>query len=105
MYTDSLAPMGFDTLGATGCAEAIRIASVRLPRVVITELVLSDGDGWQLLRHFRQTEVRQNTRVIALTGYVSPRILERARHARYDRFLVKPYDPQALAHVLVGLLS
>src|SRR4029450_8653993 len=68
------------------------------PDVVVTDLMLPDVDGLELLKRFKQ--VVEDTEVIVLTGHGSvPRAVEAIRAGAYS-FVEKPIEPDALIAML-----
>ena len=62
--------------------------------LVICDINLPDGSGWDLMRRLR---ARHGLRGIAVTGYERSEDLRRSREAGFAEHLVKPVDPRALA--------
>ncbi len=68
------------------------------PDVVVTDLMLPDLDGLELLKRFRQTY--DSAEVIMLTGHGSvPQAVEAIRAGAYS-FVEKPIEPDALVAML-----
>ena len=57
LYVTSLAALGFEAIAAADCAQASRRAWESHPDIVVTDLALAGGDGWQLI-HDRKREPR-----------------------------------------------
>jgi DNA-binding NtrC family response regulator len=66
------------------------------PDVVVTDMMLPDVDGLELLRRFKQTQPPQETEVIVVTGHGSvQKAVEATKAGAYD-FVEKPIDPEEL---------
>jgi two-component system CheB/CheR fusion protein len=65
--------------------------------VLISDIGLPDGDGWQLMERMKS---RRPTFAIAMSGYGTGEDLHRSRSAGYNRHLVKPFPPDELIAVL-----
>jgi DNA-binding NtrC family response regulator len=64
------------------------------PDLVVTDMLLPDVDGLELLRRFKQTP--QDTEVIVVTGHGSvQKAVEATKAGAYD-FVEKPIDPEEL---------
>jgi DNA-binding response OmpR family regulator len=50
LYVQSFVLFGFGAIGAGDCDEAHRRAWDDHPDIVVTDLTLRDGDGWQLVQ-------------------------------------------------------
>ena len=84
MYTIGLRACGFDVLSAADADQAMTLASVRDPDIVVTDAHLDGRCG------------------VDLTGDLA---LGEARRPRpYDSFLAKPCTPQRLARELLALV-
>lgn len=90
---------GFQVTAAETAAGARRLASVLLPDLLITETVLDDGEGVELIE-----AVRRNQRTAWIpTAVLTSRMLKHRRQACLeagaDRFLTRPIPPlDLLAH-------
>ncbi len=68
------------------------------PDVVVTDMLLPDIDGLELLRRFKQTHA--DTEVIVVTGHGSvPKAVE-AMKAGAHSFIEKPIEPDTLLAML-----
>jgi CheY-like chemotaxis protein/anti-sigma regulatory factor (Ser/Thr protein kinase) len=84
------------TDGPSGIEAALRFQ----PDVAIIDVGLPGLDGYAVTRYLRASAGTKRTRLIALTGYGSPKDALRAREAGFDAHLVKPVDPGRLAEIL-----
>jgi CheY-like chemotaxis protein len=65
--------------------------------VLICDIGLPDGDGWQLMERMKD---RRPAFAIAMSGYGSGSDLRRSRSAGYNHHLVKPFPPADLFDLL-----
>jgi DNA-binding response OmpR family regulator len=65
--------------------------------VLISDIGLPDGDGWQLMEKLGDHRPRF---AIAMSGYGTVNDQERSRAAGYDHHLIKPFAPDALMVLL-----
>jgi CheY-like chemotaxis protein len=65
--------------------------------VLLSDISLPDGDGWQLMERMKE---RRPAFAIAMSGYGSRNDLHRSRSAGYNHHLVKPFPPADLIEVL-----
>jgi CheY-like chemotaxis protein len=82
---------------------ALDMATMGTVDLVVTDLNLPGQDGFQLTVDLKRR--RADLPVVAVTGYDNPAHLEGARRAGADAVIVKPVDPQALAALLLRLLT
>jgi CheY-like chemotaxis protein len=97
MYAQSLRMRGYQTLQARNADEGLRLASERLPVVIVTDVVLSGSmNGFMLTQALKQDPRTRHTPVIILTGRVFEADREAAAHVGCDLFLTKPCLPDEL---------
>src|SRR5688500_2976283 len=65
--------------------------------LVITDIGLPDGDGWELMRQLRE---RGPVRAVAMSGYGWKEDLEKSRAAGFEAHLLKPLKITELENVL-----
>lgn len=86
-----------------GATEGLAEISASSPRLVVTDLELSDSDGCSFTRAIREASVDQYTYVVMLTGEGSANKLREAFAAGVDDFVAKPYRAEELvARVRAG---
>src|SRR5689334_16886770 len=103
LLSDHLAASGFDVEGASDGKEALRLAGIFHPDVVVTDYDLPGLNGCELARALRRQ--RNPARIILLTGYVQRSIQELAEEAGCDGFLRKPVHLADLVHEIHRVLS
>ena len=98
-----LALMGTDTRTAYDGQQAVSMASVFRPHVVLLDIGLPKLNGYEAARLIRQQSWSNGVMLIAITGWGQLKDRERTREARFDHHLIKPVDPQALLTLLARL--
>jgi DNA-binding NtrC family response regulator len=89
---------GYEVRTALAGTRAEELFRTWRPDVVVTDLVLPDIDGLELLKRFKQ--VAEEAEVIVLTGHGSvPRAVEAIRAGAYS-FVEKPVEPDTLIAML-----
>ena len=95
--------------GRADCEQAYRRAWDFHPDIVVTDLTLRGGDGWQLIQDLKGEPRTREIPVVLLTGHAEPSLRERAEHEGCAGFFVKPCLPDELAtelrHVLDGTIA
>lgn len=103
LYSDYLVAAGFDV----ECAESAQsgVALVRAGRydVVVTDLLLPDGDGIEVLESVKRVD--PELEVVVITGFDRVEPAVRALRAGASDYLVKPVTPDALALAVNRCLS
>jgi CheY-like chemotaxis protein len=79
---------------------ALTRAAEVAPDTCLLDVGLPDIDGYELAQRLRQLPQLSQSLLIAVTGYGQANDRQRAKHAGFDHFFVKPLDIQALTEVL-----
>jgi signal transduction histidine kinase len=82
---------GHEVLVAYDGREALEIAALAQPSVVLLDIGLPETDGYEVCRRLRQQGMVE-TQIIAMTGYGQERDRQRSREAGFDAHTVKPVD-------------
>lgn len=99
----SLESRGAIVTSARSFAEAVAAMSVVLPDVVVTDVELTDGDGYTLLQTLRNVPGASGLPGVALTGHATEAARNKAKTAGFDHFLTKPVSLTELGNVLLRL--
>jgi two-component system CheB/CheR fusion protein len=65
--------------------------------VLISDIGLPDGDGWQLLE---RADLPPSVYCVAMSGYGAAADRQRSRAVGYSRHLLKPFDPTEIDAIL-----
>jgi len=83
---------GFRATVAATVASALDQAR-RLPfDILLCDIQLPDGNGCELLPKLRDELGMQNLRAIAFSGYGGKAIVQRAKEAGFDAYMLKPVE-------------
>ena len=94
---------GYNVLTAANGTEALgRLRADPPPDLVLLDMMMSDQDGWQLLRLVRNNPVLSSTRVVIVTG-LGIACPEWANSLGACGLLHKPIDTDELHHELKRL--
>ncbi|MGB7932785.1 MAG: ATP-binding protein [Gammaproteobacteria bacterium] len=93
---------GHEVLLAHNGKEAVEIALRERPAVVLMDIGLPCMDGYQACRAMRN-EGLTDTLIVAVTGYGQESDRQKAEEAGFDRYLIKPLDPQTITDLLAFL--
>jgi PAS domain S-box-containing protein len=94
---------GYETHSVHSAHAALEAAVAIKPDVVLLDIGLPEMDGYDVARRMRALIHGEPTTIIALTGYGQPADRDRAAHAGFDEFLVKPVEPAVLNGLLKSL--
>ncbi len=92
---------GFETTTVTSLEEAKKEFSRAIPDVVLMDLVLPDGSGFELLKELDSAAA--STEVILITGHASVDSAVEALRMGVTDFLPKPIDVERLRGILVEI--
>jgi two-component system capsular synthesis sensor histidine kinase RcsC len=104
---DLLTPRGFDVHTASNAREAMDVAAMRMPEVIVTDLQMPGEDGFALCKSLRRSACHGEgaiVPVLALTGSSDATVDERAADAGFSEVLRKPCAGPTLATALCRAL-
>jgi len=94
LFTDLLAPLGFEVVEAGSAAETMtRLESFR-PDLVLLDLRLPDADGFSLARKLRADPRLEGVKILAASASVFNQDPAAALAAGCDGFIAKPFLPE-----------
>jgi CheY-like chemotaxis protein len=93
-YARLLERDGHRVIAAPTCTDALEACRRHDFDLIVCDVQLPDGNGWDLLGELRAASPR--TPAIALTGFGLPRDFERSREAGFVFHVVKPVSIDAL---------
>jgi CheY-like chemotaxis protein len=82
---------------------ALKLAPKANFDVLISDIGLPDGDGWELMKSLR--EKIPGLKAIAMSGYGMRADLEKSKAAGYAAHLIKPFGPVELNEALEKVLG
>jgi PAS domain S-box-containing protein len=91
--------MGYEVQARHDGPAALEAAETFRPRIVLLDIGLPGMNGYEVARCLRQ-RVSDHLALIAMTGFGQQRDRRRAQQAGFDRYVVKPVDPEALEKLL-----
>jgi CheY-like chemotaxis protein len=97
---------GYYVIQAISGDEGLKMAREHLPDLIISDVLMPEGDGATLLRNIRRDPELKSTQVVLMTG--SPQLVKPCKGMEEwaDDFLLKPVDLQRLLScVLARVLS
>ena len=105
MYLASyLEECGHHVCRATSLIEALESLALEPVDLLISDIGLPDGDGWQLLQRIRDADLPVPLS-IAMSGYSTRADIEKSRSAGYRHHLVKPFLPDELGSLIQEVAS
>jgi PAS domain S-box-containing protein len=105
MMATLLQMLGCEVRMAYSGEAAVREAERFRPEVILLDLGMSGGDGYEACRRIRQQPWAAGAMVVAVTGWGQDQDRERSASAGFDRHLVKPVDPDLLVQLVADFRS
>ena len=100
-----LRSQGFDATSAPGGDAGFASACDRRPDVIVTDLAMPDGDGWELIHKLSNDPRTKDIPVVMLTACATDAVRERAAKEPLAAFFFKPCPPSVLADELRRLCA
>ena len=89
---------GYRVTGAHTCAEGLAQLEAGAPDLVLTDLKMPDGTGFEILK--KTQEISPSTPVVMITAYTTTKTaIEALKAGAYD-YIAKPFDVDELKHVV-----
>jgi two-component system cell cycle response regulator DivK len=95
---------GFHVIPAVDGEEAVAIARVRLPNLILMDLGLPGIDGWEATRRLKADEATRHIPLIVLSAHAMPNDRDMALAAGSDDFDSKPVRFDQLMAKITALL-
>ncbi len=96
---------GFTAMAAASGATAFPLACEHRPHVIVTDLAMPDGDGWELIQRLSADPRTKEIPVVMLTACATESVRQRARTEGLAAFFFKPCAPDVLARELRRLID
>jgi CheY-like chemotaxis protein len=105
MLTLLLKTWGHDVESASTMGEALAHLPGQRYDVLISDIGLPDGNGWQMMDKLRELGTAGNIgHAIAMSGYGMGSDLEKSRAAGFRHHLIKPMDVDQLDTLLLEII-
>lgn len=101
MLTLLLNGAGHEVTAVSTVSEALEQLGAAPYDVLISDIGLQDGSGWELMNRLRETGVAGSIYAIAMSGYGMASDLEKSRAAGFRHHLIKPMDIDQLDRLLL----
>ncbi len=102
LLKSALTPMGFRVVTSANGEQALRIAELQRPDIVILDIIMPGLSGFEVMQRLRG---RTNVPIIFLTSKKRDAELVQVLDSGADDYVIKPFDPRALAARLRAVLS
>jgi DNA-binding response OmpR family regulator len=101
----NLAASGMDVIEAADGRAGIELARQERPDLVLLDVMMPDVDGWTVARELARDERTRDIPVVFLTARADPADRRLGVQLGGVGYLVKPFDPVAIADVVEDVLA
>ena len=101
----SLQDMGYRVVTATNGEDALTVAKMARPDLILMDIAMPQQDGLAATRHIREQVELGDVPVIALTAFDTEGFRQAAFDAGFNGYLTKPIDFERLKRLMQMLLS
>ncbi|MEH2067232.1 MAG: ATP-binding protein [Nostoc sp.] len=105
VITNLLQPLGFNVVEASNGKEGLEKAIALKPDLIVTDLLMPEMDGFELIQHLRHTPEIQDVKIIVSSASVFETDQHRSLQAGGNEFLSKPVQADELLQQLESLLN
>ena len=103
IYRRALEYFGYAVIEALDGEEAIRLATERLPDLVLMDISIPRIDGWEATKAIRADPRTQGIPVVALTAHALPAERARGSEVGFASYLTKPIEPRRVVEEIERL--
>ena len=102
-----LRQLGASVIGARNAIEGLEAIKTHRPTLVLSDIMMPAGDGFELLRQIRALESggERVVPVVAMTALVSSADGQRILNAGFSAYLRKPFTPDKLLETIRSVLN
>jgi len=101
----NLAASGMEVLEAENGRSGLELARKERPDLVLLDVMMPDVDGWTVARELAADEGTRDIPVVFLTARADPADKRLGMQLGGVGYLVKPFDPVAIAGVVEDVLA
>jgi len=89
LYTRLLTAEGFEVTATPETKEAARLAKANKPNLIIVDMMLQDGDGFDVIKDIRKMPEFKKTPILVLSNLGQEIDINEAKKVGADKYLVK----------------
>ncbi|MFH1845875.1 MAG: response regulator [bacterium] len=101
----TLGAEGYRVLTASDGKQALALAVSEMPDLIILDVMMPNGDGFEICRRVKENAQTSNIPVVLLTAKNSRLDRERGQKVGADDYIIKPFSPQRLVDKVQSLLG
>ncbi len=96
---------GFKVIEAWDGSTALRMLEESRPELLVLDIMMPQMDGWQVLEKVRAQDDLKQLPIVILTAKVQDEDVLKGWRMGADGYIVKPFNPVALAETLRSVIS
>lgn len=96
---------GFQVMEAWDGSTALQMLEESRPELLVLDIMMPQMDGWQVLEKVRAQDDFKQLPVVILTAKVQDEDVLKGWRMGADGYIVKPFNPVALAETLRSVIS
>jgi CheY-like chemotaxis protein len=100
MLTKAVQVLGHQAIAASSSQEALALATEQIPDLIFTDMRLSDMEGTNLIRQFKDQKSTADIPMFILSASPSEDVVERAHAAGAIAYLDKPIRLHTLSNII-----
>jgi len=101
----SLQDLGYRVVTASNGADALNVAKLARPDLILMDIAMPQQDGLAATRRIREEAELQTVPVVALTAFDTDGFRQAAFDAGFNGYLTKPIDFDRLRNLMTKLLA
>ncbi len=105
VYNQFLVHKGFQVALAGDGREALEKARQLRPDLIVMDLSLPIMDGWEATRRLKKNKWTKHIPILALSAHAQDDVSHTASQAGADKFITKPFAPEALVKEITRMLD
>ncbi|WP_055446295.1 response regulator transcription factor [Lacinutrix mariniflava] len=95
----------FEVFIARDGSEALEILKHHIPNVVLLDVMMPNVDGYQTLKHIKNTDSLKDTKVVFLTAKNKASDIEKGLKLGADKYLTKPFSIKKIVSEILELVT
>ncbi|GER59892.1 two-component system response regulator [Patiriisocius marinus] len=96
---------GFEVFIARDGSEALTILKDTIPDIVLLDIMMPNVDGYQTLKHIKNTVSLEATKVVFLTAKNKASDIEKGLKIGADKYLIKPFSVKKIVSEILELVT
>jgi len=95
---------GFEIISASNGLDGVKIASERLPDLILCDIMMPDLDGYEVLTQLKNIPITNRIPVIFLTACTEKSEIARGLSLGADGYICKPFEESELIDTVINQL-